>query len=60
MRRQGIGRRLVHIDPGQVFFGQSDGGEEGNDKEKIRDFQGVFFLFFVVWCECPAIALGMP
>jgi hypothetical protein len=39
---------LVHVDLGKVLFCQGDGGEEGNDKEKIRDFQGVFFLFFVV------------
>ena len=48
MRRQRIRRRLVHVDLGKVLFCQGDGGEEGNDKEKIRDFQGVFFLFFVV------------
>ena len=45
MRRQRVGRRMVHVDPGQVLFGEGDGGEEGNDKEKIRDFQGVSFCF---------------
>ena len=60
MRRQRVGRRMVHVDPGQVLFGEGEGGEGENDKEKIRDFQGVFFLFFVVCCECLTIALGMP
>ena len=60
MRRQRIGRCGIHGDPFQVLFGEGGGGEEGNDKQKIRDFQGVFFLFFVGCCECLTIALGMP
>ena len=48
VRRQRIGRCGIHGDLFQVLFGEGGGGEEGNDKQKIRDFQGVFFLFFVV------------
>ena len=60
VRRQRIGRCGIHGDLFQVLFGEGGGGEEGNDKQKIRDFQGVFFLFFVGCCECLTIALGMP
>lgn len=60
MRRQRVGRYGIHGDLFQVLFGEGEGGEGENDKEKIRDFQGVFFLFFVVCCECLTIALGMP
>ena len=51
---------MVHVDRLEVLFGEGEGGEGENNKEKIRDFQGVFFLFFVVCCECLTIALGMP
>lgn len=57
MRRQSIGRRLVHVNLFQVLFGEGKGGESENDKEKIRDFQGVFFLFFVGW---PCWPLEVP
>jgi hypothetical protein len=40
---------MVHVDRLEVLFGEGKGGESENDKQKIRDFQGVFFLFFVVW-----------